>query len=164
VRTKRRFTRLPADCLDRDVAADAEPVASIAAIADLVSAVTLRAVIEGDDVRRGYERRRVLVLDLDGRSREDEAIVLSRPGTVESGIGSVAAKGADPYQAGVVDHRVAEEGFLHAVSSIYRGHQIAKSHRVIAGIPVARADFERYATLLKEHGIRFYCKSETAGS
>ena len=115
---KGRFARLSAGRLRRDVSADAEPVASVPAFADFVSEVVLGAVIEGDDVRRGDERPRILVLDLDSGPRKDEAIVLSRPGIVESGIGAVAAKGADPHQAGVVDHRVAEQGFLHAVSSI----------------------------------------------
>ena len=128
---KRHIAGLPADCLDGDVAADGEPVAAVAAIADRVPEVALRAVLESDDVGRSHERPRALMLDPDGGSGKDEAIVLRRPGIVESGIGPVAAEGSDADQAGVVDHCVAEEGFLHrrkfdfiVAGSVFDWHQL----------------------------------------
>jgi len=85
-----------ANRLQCQITTHGKPVAAIAASADFAALVNLRPVGKGNDVQAGDKGRRVLVLNLNCRAGEHEAIILCRPGIAESGVRPVATKGADP--------------------------------------------------------------------
>ena len=103
-----------ANRLQCQITTHGKPVAAIAASTDFAALVNLGPVVKGNDVQAGDKGRRVLVLNLNSRAGEHEAIILGRPGIAESGVRPVATKGADPDQSRFVHDRIAEQGFAHA--------------------------------------------------
>ena len=85
-----------ANRLQCQITTHGKPVAAIAASTDFAALVNLGPVVKGNDVQAGDKGRRVLVLNLNSRAGEHEAIILCRPGIAESGVRPVATKGADP--------------------------------------------------------------------
>ena len=89
-----------------------KPVAAIAASTDFAALVNLGPVVKGNDVQAGDKGRRVLMLNLNSRAGEHEAIILCRPGIAESGVHPVATKGADPDQSRFVHTVLLNKGSL----------------------------------------------------
>src|SRR5579871_1038657 len=109
--SERRVFHLRVDCADSlagEIASHAEPVAAVAVLADPLPLVALRAVVERDCIRIGDKWRGIFMLDLNGSSWKDKAIVLRGPGVAKAGIRAVATKRADTNQRGFVDHGIAE--------------------------------------------------------
>jgi hypothetical protein len=90
-----------------DVGVNSKPVATVAFGADGVTAISLAAVVERNNIGIGDEGRCILVLYLHGGAGEDEAAIRGWSGVVKTSVARMAAKAADADRA-VIEHEAVE--------------------------------------------------------
>ena len=90
-----------------DVGVNSKPVATVAFGADGVTAISLAAVIERNDIGIGDEGRCILVLYLHSGAGENEAAIRGWPGIMKTSVVRMAAKSADADRA-VIEHDAVE--------------------------------------------------------